>query len=33
MDYNGYDAEELLEMALDGEDIGAMFDGDILDLL
>lgn len=28
-----YDREELLEMALDGEDIGTMFDGDILDLL
>lgn len=28
-----YDREELLEMALNGEDIGTMFDGDILDLL
>lgn len=28
-----YSREELLEMALDGEDIGTMFDGDILDLL
>ena len=28
-----YSRSELLEMALDGEDIGAMFDGDILDLL
>lgn len=28
-----YDREELLEMALEGEDIGTMFDGDILDLL
>ena len=28
-----YDREELLEMAISGEDIGTMFDGDILDLL
>lgn len=28
-----YDREELLEMALDGEEIGSYFDGDILDLL
>ena len=28
-----YSREELLEMALDGEDISAVFDGDILDLL
>lgn len=33
MDCNGYDAEELVEMLLDGEDIGSHFDGDILDLL
>ena len=33
MDYNGYDAEELIEMMLDGEDIGTIFDGDIVDLL
>lgn len=28
-----YSREELLEMALEGEDIGTIFDGDILDLL
>lgn len=28
-----YDKEELLEMALNGEDIGSYFDGDIIDLL
>lgn len=33
MDYNGYDAEELVEMMLNGEDIGSYFDGDIVDLL
>lgn len=33
MDYNGYDREELVQMLLDGEDIGSYFDGDILDLL
>lgn len=33
MDYNGYDAEELIEMMLDGEDIGSYFDGCITELL
>lgn len=33
MNYNGYDAEELIEMMLDGEDIGSYFDGDIQDLI
>lgn len=33
MDYNGYDAEELVAMLLNGEDIGSYFDGDIIDLL
>lgn len=33
MDYNGYDAEELIEMMLNGEDISSYFDGDIVDLL
>ena len=33
MDYNGYDAEELIEMMLDGEDISSHFDGDIQDLI
>lgn len=33
MDYNGYDREELIDMLLNGEDIGDIFDGDIHDLL
>lgn len=33
MDYNGYDAEELVEMLLSGEDISSYFDGDIQDIL
>ena len=28
-----YDREELVEMLLNGEDIGSYFDGDIIDLL
>lgn len=33
MDYSSYDADELIEMMLDGEDIGTIFDGDIADIL